>query len=144
MPSKRKKKPRSISSLKKELDRVFSLWIRQRDTKCYTCGALGTQNGHFAPRQILSLRWDERNCHSQCSRCNLWLGGNPSVYAVRLVEQYGEGILREIELKRQQLTHLDRAWYEKQIAIYKQKLFELSPQIPSVWINNLADDEITL
>lgn len=40
------------------------------ETVCYTCGKTmdfkKAQNGHFVPRQYLSVRYDEVNCHAQC------------------------------------------------------------------------------
>ena len=82
------KKERSISKLKKELDRVFSIYIRQRDNgQCFTCPNKNDykkmQNGHFVPRQYLAVRWDETNCNCQCYACNMRYGGQGATYAIR-------------------------------------------------------------
>ena len=68
---------KTISKLKKELDKWFSLFIRLRDADsnglvfCFTCGCSkyykrGMQNGHFQSRKHLATRWDEENCQPQC------------------------------------------------------------------------------
>jgi len=75
---------KTISKLKKELDKWFSLYIRLRDaneygyTQCFTCGKVGhyktggMQNGHFQSRKHLSTRFDEDNCQVQCIKCNMF------------------------------------------------------------------------
>jgi hypothetical protein len=58
--------------LVKELDRVFSLYIRARDKKCCLCGTTESlQCGHLFSRVAYSTRWDEANCYAQCASCNL-------------------------------------------------------------------------
>lgn len=122
---KTKKKKRSISKLKKELDRVFSIFIRQRDGgKCYTCPFSKTwkdlQNGHFVPRQYLITRYDEVNCHSQCYACNMLYNGQPSAYAKRLEKDYGKGTVDLLESKRHQIVK--DFPYEYWIEVYKAKI----------------------
>ena len=122
-----KKKVKSISKLKKELDAVFSKFIRQRDGgQCYTCSKKDDpkymQNGHFVPRQYLAVRYDERNCHCQCYACNMLYNGQPSLYAINLVRDYGVGIIKELEAKRHVITKLSPAWYEEKIAEYTSRL----------------------
>ena len=122
-----KKKPKTLSKYKKELDAVFSKYIRQRDNHtCFTCGMVmdpkKSQNGHFVPRQYLALRWDERNCNAQCYADNVLYNGQPSVYAIKLVEKYGTGILEELESKRKEIVKLKEAYYQENIAHYKSLL----------------------
>lgn len=62
-----------------KLDRTFSKYIRLRDThggeyfRCISCGKIKTKDkadcGHFFSRRRLSVRWDEKNCHAECSHC---------------------------------------------------------------------------
>lgn len=89
----------SRSSLIREADRVFSLYIRDRGASfgyncCFTCGARllveDLQCGHFRPRRYLSTRWHIFNCWPQCSRCNVELSGNLEVYEAKLVSSYGQ------------------------------------------------------
>lgn len=65
----------SRSKLIKELDRVFSLFIRYRDHwQCKKCGKQheeGTgelQNSHFWSRDDKGTRWDPKNCDAACAK----------------------------------------------------------------------------
>lgn len=78
-----------------------------------------SQCGHFVPRQYLSLRFDEVNCHAQCYACNMLYNGQPSAYAIRLKNDYGEDIVEKLEKRRREITKLTPAWYEEKIEHYK-------------------------
>lgn len=73
VPKLKKAKKRSRKSLVKELDRVFSIFIRNRDgNRCVQCGSMEKlTNGHLFSRVNHSTRWDELNCACQCSGCNM-------------------------------------------------------------------------
>lgn len=114
MPTQKRKKP-SLAKLKKRADAIFSKYIRIRDNfTCYTCGRVmdlnSSQNGHFVPRQYLSVRYDEVNCHCQCYACNMLYNGQPSAYAARLEKDYGLGTVLNLEAKRKETT----LWREKE------------------------------
>lgn len=118
------KKEKKIAKLKKDLDAVFSQYIRKRDGgRCFTCGKIDDvkkmQNGHFVQRHYLATRYDERNNHCQCIGCNLFKNGNMAEYAERLCKKYGPEILEQLNLKKHSLVKYNRAWYEEQIAYYK-------------------------
>jgi hypothetical protein len=121
---------KTLSKHKAELDSIFSKYIRARDKHiCYTCGLKmepnRSQNGHFVPRQYLATRFDEINCHAQCYACNMLYGGQPSRYAQRLRQDYGDEIIDTLENSRQKITKLDIMWYENQKEYYKEKMKEL-------------------
>jgi len=127
-PSKPKVKTQAW--LKKELDRVFSIYIRQKfsdsdgNNTCYTCGKAGTiktmQNGHFVSRQYLATRWDENNCRIQCCGCNLFGNGKPLDFEERLKKDLGDDFVEEMKLTRHQSLKLDRNWYTAEIEKYKK------------------------
>ena len=117
-------KKRSIKSLKRELDKLFSIFIRQRDKgKCYTCGTKkhwkAIDAGHYLKRQHYGTRWDERNVHGQCLSCNRFKGGRMDKYALRLEKDYGQGILQELEKKKQEFKSLKVIELKKLIEKYK-------------------------
>ena len=125
--AKTPKKTKTLAKWKKELDVVFSRFIRQRDDgQCFTCPKKddwkNMQNGHFVPRQYLSLRFDERNCNCQCYACNMLYNGQPSIYAINLKKKYGDSIIDELESVRLKETKLDAIWYEEKIKHYKSLL----------------------
>lgn len=123
--SRRKRRStRSVSKLKREADRVFSLWIRRRDKYiCFTCGAQKTkdtiQNGHYISRSISSLRYDEMNCHAQCVACNIFKHGNMDAYALHLQDTYGPGILKYLAKKKQEIHQFKAGELEAIIAKYR-------------------------
>jgi hypothetical protein len=110
------------AQLKKELDRVFSLYIRAKYPRvCYTCGATGKtlQNGHFVARNYLATRFEEDNCRPQCVGCNLFGGGKPLDFEEHLIKDLGKKRVEEMKKKRHEITRLSPAWYEERIEYYK-------------------------
>lgn len=124
-----KSKSKTQAKLKKELDKVFSLYIRQKfsdsngNNRCYTCGKAGTiktmQCGHFVSRQYLATRWDENNCRIQCAGCNLFGNGKPLDFEENLKKELGDEYVEQMKASRHQSLKLDRHWYLEQIEKYK-------------------------
>jgi hypothetical protein len=127
-------KVKKVRQLKKDLDKIYSLYIRTKYAKdgkvfCYTCGHQmeieQAQCGHFNPRQHLATRWDERNTRPQCFACNMYYNGQPAIFAINLTKEYGQDILKEFDRSKWQITKLDANWYLDQIELYTAKLKEL-------------------
>ena len=127
--SKSKVKVKTQAQLKKELDTIFSIYIRQKfsdsngNNTCYTCGKAGTiktmQNGHFVSRQYLATRWSEDNCRIQCLGCNLFGNGKPLDFEERLKKDLGSEYVETMKASRHISLKLDRHWYTAQIEKYK-------------------------
>lgn len=120
---KDKKRQESVSSLKKRLDAVFSLWIRNRDRGvCYTCGVQKPikqmQNGHYISRSHSNTRYDELNCHCQCVACNVFKHGNMDAYAFNLMEEFGGGILQELNKRKQVIKQFTKNELQELITKY--------------------------
>ena len=119
----------SIPKLKKELDRVFSLFIRQRDSNdlgygaCATCDYIAPWRemdcGHYQPRQDMATRWGERNCHLQCKSCNGFRGGEPEKMALYIDVTYGTGTSELLRALARQPFRPTRTWMEMKITEYK-------------------------
>lgn len=132
MPKKKRRskyinRPRAIECA----DKAMSDYIRTRDNfTCVTCGKKGNKknidNGHFIPRGSSLWRYDERNGHAQCYRCNKKLSGNWPVYFDFMVTTYGRDLVDEMinrkqeECKRSIIDLLEIEQY------YKDKLEELN------------------
>jgi 5-methylcytosine-specific restriction endonuclease McrA len=123
----KKKKAESVTSLKKKLDTIFSIYIRQKYevdglVECYTCGVQKPipqmQNGHFWSRSNLSVRWDEDNCRPQCSGCNVFKHGNYIVYTQKMMQELGEDLFEALELKKNIPYSPSKEWLTKQIEFY--------------------------
>ena len=126
----KKPKTRTLSKVKKELDRVFSLFIRYRDKGvCVTCGNKKApkyqQAGHYIPRNHLNLRWNPANVHCQCYACNVAKKGNYDAYAVFLEEEYGVGVLQDLAEQKKISRQFKVFELEQMIDEYKQLLAEI-------------------
>jgi hypothetical protein len=123
---------KTISKLKKELDKFFSLFIRLRYAtenlglvQCFTCGKVahyktgGMQCGHFQSRRHHSTRWDEKNCQVQCVKCNMFSGGEQYKFGIALDHKYGEGTAQELEFISKFTSKVTRSDYEDKISYYK-------------------------
>jgi hypothetical protein len=112
-----KKKP-TLPILVRKADKVFSEWIRKRDSVeyvqdeeglskragyCITCQKLtpaegkGTGHaGHFIERGCKPTRYLERNVHLQCNYCNTYKYGRQYEYGLVLDARYGEGTAKSL------------------------------------------------
>lgn len=119
------KRQKTLTWYKKELDRVFSIYIRTKYPKvCYTCGKSGVlQNGHFIVRKYLATRWEEDNCRPQCIGCNIYGKGMSIDFEERLGQELGEARVAQMKASRKELWRLDEAWYVEKIAHYKTLLY---------------------
>ena len=111
--SSKVKKPKKItySRAKKDLWKVFSMFIRFRGClettgtldrgNCFTCETEYPykllQAGHFLAGRKMSILYDIRGVQIQCYHCNLGLKGNPIVYFRKMQKIYGNAIIEELE-----------------------------------------------
>jgi len=130
---------KTISKLKKELDKYFSLFIRLRDAtaeglvQCFTCSRIshyksGMQNGHFQSRRHHSTRWDETNCQVQCVKCNMYEQGEQFKFGMALDGKYGEGTSEELEFLSRTIMKVSRIDYEEKISYYKDLVEKLKKE----------------
>lgn len=130
-------KKKSIKKLEKELDVVFSLFIRHRGAKdgmnkCFTCDKIlpikELQDGHYESRRHKSLKYHEQNNHCQCYWCNVVKKGNYTVYALRMIEKYGKEFVDMLAIKKHNRTKWTAFEYELLIKEYTEKLNKLKSQ----------------
>lgn len=95
------KKP-SRKTLVKNLDTIFSTYIRRKDAiddiaTCVTCGKKDNykklQCGHFMSRSNYSTRWDENNVGVQCYGCNISRSGEQFKFSLYLGNKLSEEML---------------------------------------------------
>lgn len=116
--------------LQSKLWRLMSEYIRKRDNfVCFTCGKRGnkynTDAGHFIPQSRNSdTQYDETNVHTQCVRCNKWLGGNMREYTIRMIDKYGREKVDELRRRGHIIKKWKREELEDLIKYYKDKLLE--------------------
>lgn len=80
----------------KKAQTIFNKYIRLRDKDeaCITCGHKGKRQMHAGHFKSVggnnSLRFNEDNCHVQCSICNNHLSGNLDKYRENLIKKIGK------------------------------------------------------
>lgn len=130
--AEKKKKAESITSLKKKLDAIFSLYIRLRDAdengtvQCFTSGDLmhykKAHAGHYVSRRHLSTRWDETNVQVQSVKENIFNQGNAPMFAIKLDEKYGQGTAKSLVEKSLISFKESKDWYVSNIDFYKKEV----------------------
>lgn len=122
-------KKRTQKQWKTKIDPVFHEYIRRRDcddhtgmTTCISCNKpvhfSETDAGHFIGRQHLITRYDERNVHAQCRKCNRFEYGRQYEYSINLGAELSEELLQK---SRGMLKLTDPEWMEVFLE-YKDKL----------------------
>lgn len=127
--TKKKQNYTGITKLKKELDGIFSVFVRLRDSDehgnctCISCGRVYPinviQNGHYYTRNLNALRFHEKNCNTQCFSCNCKRKGNYTGYTVGLINKYEVGVIDE-------LSELSRKTVKFSVQDYKDMIMEYS------------------
>ena len=123
---------KTLPQLIKECQQVFNKFIRLRDwgKPCISCGAphTGAANsfdaGHY--RSVGSspeVRFDPRNVHGQCKRCNRF-GFDSSAYRANLVSKIGVDQVEALEGEKAAKNYT-RQGIRAMIITYKQKCKEL-------------------
>ena len=120
---KKRKKLMPFPALIRKADRVFSLFIRNRDSvamkgRCCTCGAPGNQAGHFVKRSYKAIRWHPQNVHLQCTKCNHFLDGNEAEYSRFIINTYGLDIFHWL-LSQKQTVKVTREMVQAVISAYE-------------------------
>jgi hypothetical protein len=128
----RKRGVKTISKLKEALDRVFSVFIRLRDSDyngigtCITSGVqmpwIRLQNGHFMSRRFLATRWHEQNCASQSLAENVYMSGNQYEFGKALDRRWGTGTADEMVRLSKEHFKLTIPWLEEKIAHYHKQV----------------------
>lgn len=114
--------------------RIFSLFIRLRDTKdgygkCCTCGKLihykDGHAGHFISRRHLNTKYDEKNVALQCVGCNTYQQGRQYEFSIYVDKRWGKGTAEELLVKSRQLKKMTEFEVKELIKEYKQKVNDL-------------------
>lgn len=101
LPINGKKVKKSVD-YKAKLDKVFSLYIRLRDSKpygykyfkCISCGKIlpfeKADAGHYLSRRHNSTRFDENNVHAECSYDNRFNAEHLDGFRDNLIKKIGQ------------------------------------------------------
>lgn len=105
---------------KNKIDKVFHEYIRRRDADnntgncdCVSCGKTihfsESDAGHFISRKYLITRYDERNVHAQCRKCNRFEYGRQFEYSIALGQELSQELL---QTSRSMIKFSDADWQE--------------------------------
>ena len=96
LQAERRMAVKPLSYFIKQAQHAFNEFIRyrDRDLPCISCGRHHDGQyhaGHFRTTGASpELRFDEDNCHKQCSACNNHLSGNLTAYRPALIAKIGQ------------------------------------------------------
>lgn len=126
----------SKPNLIKKLDKVFSAYIRLRDTmpggyfKCISCGQIKpfeqADCGHFFSRKNMSVRFDEDDCHAECRGCNRFSSDHLIAYQANLIRRIGMQRFELLSAKAHQAKHWSDFELEAMIKHYTAEAKRLS------------------
>lgn len=129
------KKDKSLSTLVKELDTVFSLFIRLRDADesgtvtCFVTGDrlwyLDCDAAHYHVRAKMGTRWDEMNVHATSSNSNRFDDNHYSDYIEAMKKKYSVYELKMLSVRANSLLKATRNELTEMIEEYKVKVSEL-------------------
>lgn len=115
----------------KTADTWFSRYIRVRDAdkngfcRCITCNTIKHYKeidaGHFLSRQYMPTRFDERNVHAQCPKCNQYGSGEQYLHSLAINRKYPEGTLDELLLKSRGLAKFNKVTLMELARLYNKK-----------------------
>ena len=118
-----------------KLDKVFSLYVRQKDkddnggVKCYTCDAYkhwkDMHCGHFISRVYYSTRWEVDNCRVQCPSCNLYHQGQQYIFGKRLESEIGIGRIEQMQEAKHHASKFSVQDYKDMIEDFSKRLEDL-------------------
>tara|TARA_B100001094_G_C17890200_1_gene651316 strand:+ start:28 stop:420 length:393 start_codon:yes stop_codon:yes gene_type:complete len=122
-------------TLVRKLDKIFSQYIRERDTnsrgygKCCTSGkTIHKSNGHaghFISRRFMCTRWDEENVHLQSAYDNTFLAGRQYEYALFINKKYHADKATELLIKSRETCKFSIDELQDMIENYKTLLEKL-------------------
>jgi hypothetical protein len=123
----------TVQELIKAAQIIFNKYIRLNDkllkNPCFSCRKpLGNKYdaGHFFnANNHWSVRFDERNVHSQCVHCNQHLHGNLLEYRKQLEFYYGISWLNELEQDAKKTRKFTKDELKEIIKTYKEKIKQL-------------------
>lgn len=126
---------RKSTPLKAQLDKVFSAYIRIRNTdengvgECVTCAKplhwKEGDAGHFITRAALSTRFEPRNVHLQCKKCNVFGSGMQYLHGKKIDEIYGAGTAETLYMISRQSVKISPVEYQELIALYTRYFQEI-------------------
>ena len=151
---KKRKARKSTTSvtkrLKKELWFEFSRYIRMRDAlkttgdiynlACVTCETvkptISVDAGHFITSVKSYIKFDEKNVHGQCKKCNMPPDpGEQYLYSLAMVNMYGQAEIDRLQSERNLIKKWTQLELEYAIEHYRLQNEEWYEVYGKPWAN---------
>lgn len=120
-----------VRQAKRRADQLFSLFVRKKHSRggqarCVSCGKVlpikELDAGHYVSRNHLSTRYDERNVHPQCQKCNRFDGGAMAGYTLYMLDTYGRETIEELHRLSKEVWRWKESDYRDLCKELNQKL----------------------
>lgn len=124
---------KSPAELAREAQKAFNDFVRLRDSAvgCISCtkpadwvGGVWHAGHYRAAGKVPALKFNEANCHRQCSQCNYFLHGAAGAYRDGLIDRLGIDAVVWLDGE-----HMKKTWTSSELrgirATYKEKLKRL-------------------
>ena len=134
----KERKP-STASLVRKLDRIFSEYVRLRDSKpfgykyfrCISCGQIKpfeqADAGHFIGRTHMATRFDEQNVWCECRSCNRFSSDHMIYYQRNLEQRIGKDKVDLLIARGRQTKKWSAFELELLIKHYTERIKEMKP-----------------
>lgn len=134
------KKPRKVNWVARA-DKAFSLYIRLRDSqeydfkyfKCPTCGRVlpfaKADCSHLWSRTHMGTRYDEENCHIECSSCNRMKSDHLLYFSEYVRKKIGDQRFELLKVKAHTICKRSAFEMEQIVNYYKEKTKQLQDGI---------------
>ena len=129
----RRQAVKPLSYFRNQAQQAFNEFIRYRDRHlpCISCGRYHDGQYHAGHYRTTGanpeLRFDEDNCHKQCSVCNNHLSGNLTAYRPALIAKIGQERF-DVLMGPHEMPKWGRDDYIRIRDEYREKLKELKQQ----------------
>ena len=137
-PKKKKTTGRRAADPVKKLDKVFSAYIRLRDTmpngcfRCISCGHIFRFEegdcGHFHSRVHMATRWEPDNAHMECRGCNRVKADHLIKYRRNLIEKIGLDRVARLETMADSTKHWMDFELQEKIDYFTREVKRLSQE----------------
>lgn len=137
-----KRQDSPLIKVKKDLGKIFSMFIRMRDCLettgtldeglCCTCKKRyplkKLQAGHFIPGRMDSILFEPTCVHAQCYRCNMRRQGEWVRYYRFMQKKYGDAQIARLMKLSEQVRVIDEKWIASTAIYYLAKIDELKEE----------------
>jgi len=131
----RPQKTKTTSQLIKELDDIFSLYVRLNEADAYgtvTCFVTGERvyyrdadAAHFIDRAHMATRWDTENVHACTQETNRYDPDHKKKYRLAMVRKYGAGTVESLEVHSRSLMKRTAHELTETIETFKEEVKKL-------------------